>query len=776
MKNILFTFRRIKKNQKATSLGIAGLIVGLVCVMYIFFWVANETGFDRFHKKLDRIFVVHAYIGEGNKKFNFQGCPPAVGLALKNDYPEVENACRYFPPYQEFLFASGGNKYLEKTAFADYSLFDIFSFPFIYGDKGDDGNPNRIVLTQTVAAKYFGNDNPVGKLLRFDNQTALTVAGVIKDIPNNSTIAFDVIVPLEGLANHGFFMNARPDLFTSWYNNAFMTFGLLTSPKGFDKIASNITRRIQKELPESINYLRAYKFEDGYLYEQNHIRNVRIFSLIALFVLLAAVLNFINLSTARSLRQAKETGLRKTLGASRLSLARLVYSDVALVCFLAFMAAIVIALIGLPFFNLSIGKGISFWVLFSWQPIAVLILVYLLTVLLAGSYPAFFLSKFSPTQTLSSNFQPAKDRGLFRNSLVAVIFVISIVLLASTLVISKQTRFMQQIDLGFEKEQLVYVSLKGKLMDQSSALKEELARSSDVLSATVTSFLPSGIGENDEDWDWEGKDPSFRPLVIRWGTDEDLLKTLGARMVEGNFFDKNQNGIVINKAFADMIGWNSFTGKSLNHFGSPVPILGVVNDIRFNSLSEETKPMAISMVERVNYLIIKVNTGQIEKTLKYIQTSCKTIEPDFPVDIKFVSDEYGKMLASEIDLGRLVGIFSGFAIIVLCLGLLGFVMFMAEQKTKEIGVRKCLGEEVSSIIGRFIKPFLITGFFAGVIAIPVTWYVMDRWLQSYAYRIQLNVWTFLFAGFLAIALAVLTVSWQSWKAATQNPVEALRHE
>lgn len=774
MNPILLTFRKLKKNKTATSLGIAGLIVGLVGVMYIFFWVTDEINHDRFHSKLNRIFVVHAFLSGGSKDVNFQGCPPAVGTALKNEFPEVENTCRYIPAFQEFLVAFGEHKYMERTSFSDQSLFDLFSFPFVYGNPGDSNNPNRIVLTQTVASKYFGNENPVGKLVHFDNRIDLTVVGVIKDIPHNSTITFDAVIPLENLAVY----YSRTDFLSSWYNNAFTTYGLLRNQDGYQKVASTITRRIQKELPESTNYLRAFKFKNGYLYEQNHIRNVRIFILIAFLVLLAATLNFINLSTARSLKQARETGLRKTIGASRASLVGLVYSDVALVCFLAFSAAIVIALAGLPLFNQAIQKEISYEMLFSWQPMAILFLVYLLTVLIAGSYPALYLSRFSPVQTLGSNFNTTKNRGLFRNSLVVIIFVVSIGLLASTNIISKQTRFLQQIDLGFEKDQLMYISLKGNLNVQSSTLKEEIGRSSDVISSTVVSFLPTMIGNNGEDWEWEGKDPNFKPLITNWETDENLLNTFGATMSEGKYFEKNQDGIVINRTFADLVGWDSFEGKSLNWSGTPTRVLGVINDIRFNSIREEPKPMAIEIVKSrsSNYLIIKVNTGNIGETIESIQKTCQSIEPDVPVNYGFMDDEYTKMLGSEINLNKLLGIFSVFAMLVLCLGLLGFIMFVAEQKTKEIGVRKCMGENVGSIIARFIKPFLFTGLIASMIAIPLTWYIMNRWLQNYASHIQLNIWTFLAAGFAALGIAIVTVGWQSWKAATRNPVEALKYE
>jgi putative ABC transport system permease protein len=774
MKDYLLIFRKLGKNKTATSLGIAGLVVGMMCVMYIFLLVTDEVSFDRFHSQLNRIFVVHAYLEGGAEKVDFPGCPPAVSTALKAEYPEVETTCRYIPPYFQYLIVSGENKFTERTAMADFSFFDIFSFPFVYGGKGEANIPNRIVLTESASQRYFGKTNPVGKIVRMDNRIDMTIAGVIKDIPNNSSISFDAIIPLENVGVY----YGRKDYLTSWYNNSFITVGLLTRPESFGKIASTITRRIQKELPESTNYLKAYKFKDGYLFEQKHIREVRIFVLIALLVLLAATLNFINLNTARSSKQAKETGLRKTFGASRMNVVRLIYSDVALVCFLAFVLAIVLVYIGLPLINRLIGKEISFTVLFSFIPLVVLIGIYLLTVLFAGSYPAFFLSSFTPGQILSSNFQTIKSRGIFRNTLVVVIFIVSIILLTSTLVISQQTSFLQKMDLGFEKDQLMYISLKGKLQDQVQALKQEIGHSSGVISSTGVSFLPVMIGNNGENWNWEGKDPNFKPLVTSWQTDEDLLKTFGAKMVEGDYFKKDQEGIVINKTFADMIGWNSFTGKILKSGDTQYRVLGVIKDIHYNSLSSATKPMAIEMVNKsdVNYLVVKVNSGDIRNTINFITKTCQSIEPSFPVDYAFLNDKYNQLLVSEINLKKLVGIFSIFAIVVLCLGLLGMVMFLIEQKTKEIGIRKCLGENVLSINGQLIKPFLISGIIAGVIALPITWYVMEHWLQNYAYHIHLSIWVFILSGIITIGIALLTVLLQSWRAAMMNPVVALRYE
>ena len=774
MKHFTLTFRNFKKNKGANTFGVASLVLGLVCVLYIFLWINDESSYDRFHSNIDRIFVVHAYLDGGQEKVDFQGCPPAVANSLVSEYPEVENACRYFPPYVESLASFGGNSFMEKIAYSDNSLFDIFSFPFIYGNKGDIGAVSQIILTETASKRYFGIANPVGKILRVNNQMDLEIVGVIKDIPHNSTVKFDMVMPLQNMS----ILFGRQDFLTSWYNNAFITFGLLKNANGYPKVSSTITRRIQKELPESKNFLTTYKFAEGYLYEQKHIRDVRIFGIIGLLILIATVLNFINLSTARSSKYAKETGLRKTIGASRLSVIRLIYWDVAIVCLLSFIAAISITIVGLPLFNSIIRKEINFLSLFSAVPLVALVGIYLFTVIFSGSYPAFFLSSFSPIQTLSSNYQSTNGKGIFRNSLVVSMFVVSLALLSATQIIIQQTRHLQKMNLGFEKDQLMYVSLKGKLKEHSDVLKEELGRTSDILSCSIVDFLPTNIGNNGENWNWEGRIPDFKPLVTNWRVDEDMLKTFKATMYEGEFFSNERNGIVINQTFARMIGWDTFENKIIYNQKNSFKILGVINDIHFNSLIDEIKPMVIFMANdwSKNYLVLKVKTTNIESTIEHIKNTCQKIEPNFPVNYAFLDDEYNQQLAAEINLGKLVGIFSVLTMVILCLGLLGLVMFLTEQKIKEIGIRKCMGETVPSIITRFVKPFVNAGLLACVFAFPATWCAMNWWLEGFSNHIEIRVWVFLLSALFAIAFSVLTVLWQSWKAATRNPVEALRYE
>ncbi|MGQ1891727.1 FtsX-like permease family protein [Thermophagus sp. OGC60D27] len=776
MKTLLMIFRRLKKNKTAMMLGVSGMVAGLVCVLFIFFWIVDEIQYNRYNDKLDRIFVVHAFLEGGTEKVPFRGCPPAVAPSLASEYPEVIRTARFLPPYMEFLLQYEDKKYLEKTAFADFSLFDIMTLPFKYGNRGEENVENKIVLTETAARKYFGEENPVGRVMKFNNNDNMIVVGVIKDIPKNSSISFSALMPLE--KTRIFFQ--RDDFLFTWYNNAFTTFGLLRSPDDFEKVASSITNRIQKELPESTNFLRAYKWKDKYLIEDNNIRNVRIFILIAFLVLLTATLNFINLNTARSVNQIKESGLRKTLGATRWSLIRLIYTDIAVVCLLAFIISIFLAFAGLPLFISFIGRPIDPMFVFSWEPLLAIVAIYFFTVFLAGSYPAFYLSGFRPAITMKSGFRSVKAKGWFRNAMVVAIFIVSLLLLSGTFIISKQTDYLQNMDLGYDRSQLIYVYLNGKLKNRHQAFKQEINRNTNVESSTVISHLPFSIGNNGEGWKWDGKDPSFKPLVTDWQGDTDLLKTFGIELKEGTFFRNNdQKGVVINETFANMIGWNQFEGKNIEAYGTTLPILGVIKDIHFNTLSEDIKPLAIQAIGdqmSTNFIVVKTNRYHIHATLNYIEEVARKFEPDIPLTYGFFEEEIEKMLASERNLRKLVSVFSGFSVIVFVLGLLGVIMFMAEQRTKEIGIRKCIGEPVFSIVTRLIKPFLISGGIAFSIAVPLSWWTMNRWLQNFAFRIDLTISIFLSAGILILIIALMTVALQSWRAATQNPVDALRDE
>lgn len=775
MKTLMQLLRKLKRSSNATLLGLTGLVIGLTCVMYIFFWINNELSYNKIHKNLDRIFMVNAYLDGGKERQEFGGCPPAVAPAIKEEYPEIKATARYIPGYEKSLVSHKDKKSMTTVALADFSLFDIFTLPFEKGNRGNEGVINRIVISSTTANTFFGSENPVGKVIRYKNMSDFIVVGVIEDIPSNSSIKFDAVIPIQNLK---LVWGGDENILNTWYNNGFRTYGLLTSPSAFGKVAYTITKRIQKELPESTNYLTASLFKDYYLYKYNKIRNVKIFGLIGLMVLIASILNFINLMTAKMNKQAKITGVQKSLGASRFTVIKNIYTEVAFVCLIAFVLAFSVAYAGLPLFSSIIEKKIAYTTLIAPQPILALVALYIITVLLAGAYPAAYLSGFSPANTLKPSLVSVKNNGFFRNTLVVSIFIISIILLSSTLVIRKQISLLQNTDVGFNKEQLLYINLKGELSKKAQVVKNEAAKMPGIISSSVTSELPSFHGSNGEGWSWEGKDVNFKPLITFWITDADMAKTLEAKMIEGTYFSDDKPGVVINKAFAKIIGWSSFAGRSLRNGNDEIKITGVVENMIFNDLSKPAEPMLIFPIRTQynNFLISRIDPKKHKEILAQFESLCKKIEPDQPFQFGFVDDSFAELVQSEKNLAKLVGMFSIFALLVLCFGLLGVILFLAEQKTKEIGVRKCMGEKVSSLIIRFVKPFVISGIIASVVAIPITWYVMQKWLQNYANRIHLNIWIFTIALLFILLLAILTVSWQSWRAATRNPVEALRYE
>ncbi len=774
MKTILLLFRKLKKSSISTSLGLLGLIVGLICTMYIFFWISNEISYNRFHEKINRIVVVHSTIKDGDKEINFEGCPAAVAPAIASEYPEIENSCRYAFPNNMLISYQNKQNFLDVT-FADYSLLDVFSFPLIKGDQGEDGASNKIILTQTMANTIFGDKNPIGETVSLSEQKNFTVVGVIEDIPSNSSIQFDAMVPLINM-EWAFQME---DMENSWYNNAFRTYILLNNASSFKKVSQGIVNRIQQEDAESVNLLHTYWFKDKYLYQLGHIRKVKIFALIGLLVLITAILNYINLTTTQIAKQTKEAGVRKTLGASKYAIIRRVYSEIALISAMAFALAILIALAGLHDFNELAQTKISTSALFRPLPLLALAAIYLLVVTLSGLYPSFTLTKHQPAQTLKANFTTSvKGNIIFRNTMVLTILTISIILLSATYIISKQITYLQKQDAGYSKDQLMYINLNEELSTQISSLKNEVLQIPGVYAASASSHIPVEIYWNANGFEWDGMPDNINPLITTWYADEDLQKTLNSKMLEGSFFSPGTENIVINKAFADLINWDSFAGRSISDGDTTVMIQGVMNNIEFNNIARPSEPMMIIPIttEDTYYLLVRFNPQLLPQVIERAQNICSELTPNYPFNYGFVADDFKRLTASEETLETQVMVFAGFSVVVLFLGLLGVIIFIGQQKTKEIGIRKCMGEEVSSLVFRYTKPFVILSFIAFIIATAISWYSMQRWLEMYHQRIHLQAGFFVLPFACIFIITIITVSWQSWRAATRNPVKSLRYE
>ncbi len=772
---------KIRNASKSTTLGVFGLITGLICVLFIFFWINNEVSYNRFNKNIDRIIKVNAYLDEGGHNFTFNGCPPAVANALKEECPEIENSCKYMPPYWDFTINNNNHKFRQNVAFGDFSLFDIFSFPYVQGNSGKENDPNKVIISKKIASSLFPQENPVGQTIIFQEIGTYIVAGVIDDIPSNSSIHFDMIMPMENITKLFPNEGSADQFLSTWYNNGFTTFGLLKTESGFDNVSNYMSKRIQKSRPESKNYLQTTWFKDFYLIKNKHIQNVKIFAFIGILVLIASILNYINLVTAKNIKSAKNSAIRKSIGATKTQIIRLIYSEIAGSCLRAFLIAFALSLAGLKLFNRLIDNTISFSSVLSPLPLLFLFLIFTATVALSGLYPSYLLSRTNIVQTLKIGVLPIRNKGIFRNLLIASVLIISIGLLSSTFIIGKQINYLDNMNIGYQKEQLMYIKLSGELKNKTALLKEKLADVPGITETSVVGNTPLEIGSNGEGWDWQGRQPDFKPLVTNWAVDYNLCKTLNSKMVEGDFWKEGEtNKIVINKAFADLIGWDSFTGKTINGYGTDREIAGVMDNVVYNNLSEAVMPMVIfsggGRSSNSNYMLMRIEPGQANSILAKTDKIIADIEPEYPANYGFIDQEFDSLLKSEHHLKSLINVFSVFSILILCFGLLGVIMFLTEQKAKEIGIRKSLGGEEKHIIAHLLKPIFIAGIIACFIAVPTTWHFMQRWLENYNSRIQINIWYFVIPACSIFIITLLIVIWHSWKAATTNPVDALKSE
>lgn len=772
MRNIKLSFRRLKENSTSVVLGTAGLAAGLVCVMYIFLWINNAVMFDRGNEKIDRIFRVHGYYDTMDNKFG--GCPPAVGPALVEELPQVESTCRLIPEdWMEASFKYGDKIYNECFCAAEFSIFNILTFHFVDGGVGTESIANKMVIDQTIAAKYFGTESPVGKIILVDNQE-FTVVGVIEDIPTNNTIHSKIFVDLIPVVKYHY--SVDDNYFTTWYNNGFLTIGLLQNAADLGTLEEYLEGRIQKELPESKDHLRAYMFKRTHLYEEKVVNVVLVYAIIGIFILIAAILNFINLNTARSIKQAREIGIRKIIGSAKSDLVKMVYTDITVLCGIAFIVAGVFTISTMKVFFNFIGMPIELSAVTSPLLIGGLTAIFVITIIFSGIYSAFFLTNISPLKIVSGNYRAVKNRGFFRQIFVVVILIISIVMSIGITTISKQISYIQNLKLGLNPTQIVGISLNGSLSANYEAVRDEILKNVNVKSACVCTSLPSNIGQNGNGISWEGKPDDLDPLVSFWFADENAFDVFEFKLIEGQPRKNGERGVYINKTLADIIGWDTFEGKELVHWGDKSPILGVIEDFRFGTFSQTKQPLIIFKEWQKNVIAVKFESTEYASTLEYISEICSKREPNLCFDYVFLDENYAKTVENEKSMRKLIGTFSIFIFIVLCLGLLGTIMFTAEQKIKEIGIRKCLGESVGSLILRFIKPFIISGVIASAVAVPLAYYVMNKWLETYTEHTTLSPIMLTIIPFITIMITAAVVTYQSIVAANRNPVEALKHE
>lgn len=789
LKNYLKTaIRNLTRHKGYSLINIAGFAIGIACCILILLWVQDETSFDRFHENLDSLqrVVEEQHYSDGTI-FPIARTPYPVGPALVADYPEIVNFTRFTPFWRTLLEYVDKSFYERGFAFADPSLLEMFSFPLLKGDAETAlSETNAVLISEDMAKKYFGTEDPIGKVITMDNAHDFQVSGVFENIPHNSHLQFDFLgqfdtfVKLSGWGKE-------------WTSNNYYTYVQLTEDAHHQDVTPKIYEYITNIYPESGTKFLLQPVKDIHLRSdfaidlggksENRIKYVYMFSLIAVFILLIACMNFMNLTTARASRRSLEIGMRKVVGAKRTNLIRQFLGESVLISFLSLLIAVGLVLLVLPAFNSISGKELGLATFNIGLLAAGLIGIALVTGILSGSYPAFLLSAIQPIRVLKSSLSMASKNSAFRKILVTCQFSLSIGLIIGTFVVYRQLDFMQKKSLGYNQEHIVYFAERGDFWKSYDALKMELQRSPNIVGVTAASSIPTHTVTSTSGVDWEGKDPGFDVLFTQFNVDYDYFETLEMEMARGRSFSKDfptdaAEAFILNETGARLTGMKDPIGKKFTLWDKSGPIIGVVKDYHFKSLHAKIEPLVLRMFHRNwnRYVIIRIRPDDITETLKTVENAYKRYHPGYPFEFQFLDEALNALYSSEKRTGKVFRCFMFLAIFVSCLGLFGLASFMADQRTKEIGIRKVLGASVSGIFFMLLKEFVKWVLLASVISWPLAHYAMDSWLRNFAYRTDIALWIFLVSGFIGLAVAVVTVSYQSMKASIANPVDSLRYE
>lgn len=796
--------RNFWKNKTFSLINIIGLAIGLCCFLLIAVYVLDELSYDRFHDKAGRIYRVNSDIRFGGNELSIPQTSDMMGAALKSDYPEVEEFVRLYTNSGNKLVKKG-NEYINefRVAHADSTFFDVFTYPALAGDtKTALDEPNTVVITESTAKKYFGTKDGVGKTIETndDSSTTYKITAVIHDMPKNAHFNFDFLFSMKNVNYQ----------WGQYLSHNFSTYLLLkggTDYKGFEK---KFLQYIDKYvLPQARQYMQINSMKDfenagnklAYslipltdihlhsdrsfeISPSGNIQYVYIFSAIALFILALACINFMNLTTARSASRAREVGIRKVLGTQRKNLMVQFLTESTLMVVFSLVIAIGITYFVLPVFNSISGKTMSMEILFSPLILPLLMALPFIVGALAGSYPAFYLSFFKPIEVLKGRLSSGRGNGRLRSSLVVFQFATAIILIVGTIVVYSQLNYIQQKDLGFKKDQVLIIDDAYALNAKIESFKNEMLQQPGVISGTISSYLPvSQSSRNDNSYSKDAVVDSKNGFNMQsWTVDYDYLQTMGMDIKSGRNFSKDfgtdTSAIIINETAAKFLGHADPIGKKIYSLGSTASytIIGVVKNFNFESLHKTVGPLAFFLGRSSGLVSLKVKAANIPAILKTVEAKWKAMAPGMPFSYRFMDDSFEAMYQSEQRAGKIALIFSTLAIVIACLGLFGLATFIAEQRTKEIGIRKVLGANVSGIVRLLSRNFVWLVIIAFVIATPVAWWVMNKWLQDFAYRIQLSWWIFLVAGLAALLIALFTVSFQAFKAAIANPVKNLRTE
>jgi putative ABC transport system permease protein len=777
-------YRHFTRHKSSFLINISGLSIGLACSILILLWVLDEIEVNRFHDDIDRIYQVmeHQMYADGNI-FTTSATPGLLAPALVEEVPEIEYAATYSWNIQ-YLFTNGDNSLKESGIYARPDILNILTFEVLAGNREHWlTEPNTVVISDELSKKLFGIEDALDQSVLIDGTRLYKIIGVYKPFQNNSTLRFDFILPFREFESQNTWVN-------SWANNGPRTLAKLRTDADPAQVNEKIINFVKERNEGSVVDLFLYPYADVYLYGRfengrvvgGRIEYVRLFSVIAVFVLLIACVNFMNLSTARSTLRAREVGIRKSIGAGKGSLIGRYIGESLVISFCALIVSLILVEICLPTFNNLTEKQITLIML---NPGMILTLagIGLITGLVAGSYPAFYLSAFEPVKTLKGVIRSSNRERLVRKGLVVFQFSLSMVLIVSTLLIYYQVQYLQTKNLGYKKENLIYFPIQGALHGHWDSFRREVSAIPGVTDISRANHHFLGRSSNTSGVRWPGKDPDVHVLFESMRVDYDLIETIGFEVQQGRAFSREFGAdsarVVVNETAVKIMGIEDPVGQLITIWGQEVEIAGVVKDFNYDHLRSSIEPLFMILDIHNNWMhsgYIRLQTHDIKSTLEQIQAVHESVNPAYPLDYSFVDERYAALYRSETRIGSLSKYFATFAVFISALGLFGLSSFTAEQRKKEMSIRKVLGATATGLVALHSKEFIKLVLIAVVISAPVAYYIMNEWLQDFAYRIDIRWWIFAASGGLALLIALITVSFQAIRAARANPVEALRYE
>jgi putative ABC transport system permease protein len=784
-------FRNLVKNKGISFINITGLAIALTCSILIVLHIKNELSYDTQHSKYERIFRVLTIDKALGVSSNLVGITlPALGPAMKEEFPEVIESVRLSRSGKNLIEYNNNTLYTEDLVYAESTMFSVFDFNLISGERNEIlTRPNTAVISETMSEKIFGDENPIGKTFKLDNITDVEVAGIMEDVPSTSHLGMDVVIsllPTVGDSNYANYLN-------SWGSISMTTYVLLNKSESEFLVEPKLEELIRRnDVGKNFNvtlqplkevHLRSSDILfDGANQAKSDIGFIYSLFAVAVFIMIIASFNFMNLSTARATTRAKEVGLRKVVGALRSQLISQYLGESVLLCFISLLFALALTEIFAPVVNLDVSP-------LKYLAENPLIIVFLLSGtlmlgLLSGTYPAFVLSKFQPSKVLKGSVKNSKSGLWLRRVLVVVQFTASIGMIIGTYIVYQQMEFIHNKNAGFNRDQVLLLDLNDQVLQQNSeSLKNEIQKISSVAGVSFSSTMPGrGIGRTGVQPEGYSADDDIWILSIM-SADENFIPNMKMKMEEGRNFSLDfpsdkQQAVIINESAARSLGWEEPVGKKFNPKGqNPLTVVGVVKDFHFASMRHKIEPMMIvNQSQFNNTAAVRINAGNISGAVSSIEEAWKKINPGHPFEYSFLDDEFNELYKSEQNFAELIVGFTWLAIFIACLGLFGLASYMTEQRTKEIGIRKVLGASIGNILLLTTKQFILLVLVANIIAWPLAYYFMNNWLLDFQYRINIGYETFIAAAFLTLIIAFLTVGFQAFKAAVANPVKSLRYE